>query len=219
MAVVDPFVPLREWRSSLYRGGEAIIDRFLATIDTTLPADWVRDSAYEGTRPRPDRIRCYLFDRPGEAAVRIWLQRVTATRERGGPVQLLRHPPSGSNKRVEGLVADFAHSCVLPAAKAAGVVCTRPAFGPRSALTSDVEMLFTQLADMADGGWPLTGQSQGLWEGLISTCLAEQVAIDRPELEKWLIDSGWEKAVVASIADRFFADSEWMAKRLALSAQ
>ena len=53
---------------------------------------------------------------------------------------------------------------------------------------------------------------------LISTCLAEQVAIDRPELETWLADSGWEKVAVTSIAERFFADSEWLANRLAVSA-
>jgi hypothetical protein len=218
MPVVDPFVPLREWRSSLYRGNEVVIDRFLDRIDTTLSAGWVRDPTFEQTRPRPDRIRCYLFDRPGGAAVRVWLQRVTTTRERGGPVQLLRHPPSGGTERIEQLVADFADSCVLPAAKAAGADHTRPAFGSRSAITSDVEMLFTRLADTADGKWPLTGQAQGLWDELISTCLTEQIAIDRPELKKWLADSGWEKTAVTSIADRFFADSEWLAKRLAVAA-
>ena len=38
MAVVDPFVPLRDWRSSLYRGDPAVVDRFLDTIDATLLA-------------------------------------------------------------------------------------------------------------------------------------------------------------------------------------
>ena len=47
---------------------------------------------------------------------------------------------------------------------------------------------------------------------------AEQIAIDRAELEKWLADSGWEKTAATSIADRFFGDSEWLAKRLAVSA-
>ncbi len=65
MAVVDPFVPLSEWRSSLYRGDEVVVDRFLDRIDATLPVGWVRDSAYERTRPRPESIRCYLFDRTG----------------------------------------------------------------------------------------------------------------------------------------------------------
>lgn len=50
MPVVDPFVPLREWRSSLYRGNEVVIEQFLARIDGTLPAGWVRDSVYEQTR-------------------------------------------------------------------------------------------------------------------------------------------------------------------------
>ncbi len=143
---------------------------------------------------------------------------MTATRERGGPVQLLCHPPSSGSERIGQLVADFAHSCVLAAAKAVGADCTRPAFGPRSAITSDVEMLFTQLADTADGNWPPTDHVQGLWDELISACLAEQIAIDRAELEKWLADTGWEKTTVPSIADRFFADSEWLARRLAVSA-
>ena len=132
MPAVDPFVPLREWRSSLYRGNDVVIDQFLDRIDTSLSAGWVRDSAFEQTRSRPDRIRCYLFDRPGGAAVRVWVQRVTTTRERGGPVQLLRHPPSGGTERIEQLVADFASSCVLVAAKAVGADHTRPAFGPRT---------------------------------------------------------------------------------------
>jgi hypothetical protein len=44
------------------------------------------------------------------------------------------------------------------------------------------------------------------------------VAIDRTELTKWLADSGWEPATAEAIAEQFFADSEWLAKRLALAA-
>src|SRR5262249_39446493 len=47
MAVVDPFVPLRDWRTSLYRGDPAVVDRFLDAIDATLTPDWVRDREYE----------------------------------------------------------------------------------------------------------------------------------------------------------------------------
>ncbi|MDR3632324.1 MAG: hypothetical protein P4L84_00730 [Isosphaeraceae bacterium] len=218
MAVVDPFVPLRDWRSSLYRGDPAAVDRFLGAIDATLSPGWVRDHEYERTRLRPDRIRCDLFDRAGDAAVRVWLQRVTETRVRGGPVQVLRHPPSDDAGRIGRLVAEFADGCVLPAARAAGVRCTRPAFGPRSAVTPTAEMLFTRLADTVDGEWPLTDRAQGLWDELVSVCLAEQVAIDRAELGRWLADSGWEPEAVAALAGRFFADSEWLAKRLAVMA-
>jgi hypothetical protein len=219
MAVVDPFVPLRDWRSSLYRGDPAVIDRFLDGIDKTLSAGWVRDSQYERTRQRPDRIGCYLFDAAGDAAVRVWLQRVTATRVRGGPVQLLRHPPSVGAERIGQLIAEFNDVCVLPAARAAGAYCTRPAFGPRSALTPGAEMLFIRLADTADGEWPLAAQAQALWDELISSCLAEQVAIDRAELEKWLADSGWEQAAVRPITEEFFADSDSLAKQLAVTVQ
>jgi hypothetical protein len=105
-----------------------------------------------------------------------------------------------------------------PAADAAGARCTRPAFGPRSAVTPAAEMLVTRLADTADGEWPLTDRTQGLWDELVSACLAEQVAIDRAELSRWLADSGWEQEVAPALADRFFADSEWVAKRLAVMA-
>src|SRR3954470_17535445 len=132
MAVVDPFVPLRAWRTSLFRGDRAVVDRFLDEIDATLPPDWVRDHNHESTRSRPDRIRCYLFDRVGDAAVRVWLQRVTATRVRGGPVQVVRHPTSGDAGRIGELIAEFTDGCVLPAARFTGALCTRPAFGPRS---------------------------------------------------------------------------------------
>jgi hypothetical protein len=218
MAVVDLFVPLRDWRSSLYRGDPGVIDRFLDAIDATLLSGWVRDREYERTRVRPDRIRCYLFDQAGDAAVRVWLQRVTATRVRGGPVEVLRHPQSGDAGRIGRLAAEFADGCVLAAASAAGARCTRPAFGPRSAVTPAAEMLFTRLADTADGEWPLTDRAQGLWDEFISVCLAEQVAIDRAELGRWLADSGWEQEAVTALADRFFADSEWLARRLAVLA-
>ena len=79
-------------------------------------------------------------------------------------------------------------------------------------------MLFTRFADTADGEWPLTDRAQGLWDELVSGCLAEQVAIDRAELGRWLADSGWEQEAVTALADRFFADSEWLAKRLAVMA-
>jgi hypothetical protein len=218
MAMVDPFIPLRDWRSSLYRSAPAVIDRFLDVIDATLSPGWVRDSDYERTRLRPDRIRCYLFDRAGDAAVRVWLQRVTVTRVRGGPVQVLRHPPWGDAGRIGRLVAEFADGCVLPAAGTADARCTRPAFGPRSAVTPAAEMQFTQFADTADGKWPLTDQAQRSWDELVSGCLAERVAIDRDELVRWLADSGWEPEAVTLIADRFFADSQWLAKRLAVTA-
>ena len=219
MAAVDPFVPLREWRISLYRGDLVAVDRFLEAIDATLLSGWLRDSEYERTRPRPDRIRCYLYDVAGDAAVRVWLQLGTATRLRGGPVQLLRQSPLSGTERIGQLVTQVIDSWVLPAARAAGVQFTRPAFGPRSAITPAAEMLFTRLADTADGEWPLADQAQVLWDELISSCLAEQVAIDRTELETWLADSGWRQAAVTSIAERFFADSEWLAKRLAVACQ
>jgi hypothetical protein len=218
MAVVDPFVPLSDWHTSLYRGDPAVIDRFLDAIDETLAPGWVRDLEYERTRLQPDRIRSYMFDRAGDAAVRVWLQRVTATRVRGGPVEVLRHPPAGDAGRIGRLVAEFADGCVRPAASAAGARSTRPAFGPRSAVTFAAEMLLTRLADTADGEWPLTDRVQGLWDELISTGLAEQVAIDRAELRQWLEDSGWEPEATAAFADRLFADSEWLAGRLAVMA-
>ena len=150
--------------------------------------------------------------------MRVWLQRVIDTRVRGGPVQVLRHPPSGDAGRIGRLVAEFADGCVLPAARSAGARYTWPVFGPRSAVPSAAEMLFTRLADTADGEWPLTDRAQGLWDELVSVCLAEQVAIDRAELCRWLADSGWEQGAVTAIADRFFADSEWLARRLAVMA-
>ncbi len=218
MAVVDPFVSLSDWRSSLYRGIPANLDRFLAGIDATLSPGWVRDREYERTRSVPDRIRCYMFDRPRDAALRMMLQRVSATRVRGGPVQVLRHPPSGDAARIARLVVELADGCVLPAATAAGIRFTRPAFGPRSAVTPAAEILFTRFADTADGEWPLRDRAQSLWDELVSCCLAAQVAIDRAELARWLADSGWEQDAVTALADRFFADSEWLAKRLAVMA-
>ena len=79
-------------------------------------------------------------------------------------------------------------------------------------------MMFTRLADTADGEWPLTARTKGLWDELVSSCLAEQVAIDRAELRHWLEDSGWEREAAAALASRFFEDSEWLAKRLAVMA-
>jgi hypothetical protein len=217
MPAVDPSVPLREWRSSLYRGERTVVDRFLHTIETTLPTDWTRDHTYERSRPQPDLIRCYLFNRVGDASVRVWLQRVTETRVRGGPVQVLRHPPSGNTGRVGRLVDEFTDRCALPAAVAAGTRSTRPTFGPRSAVTPAAEMLFTRFADKADGEWPLS-RTQREWDELVAGCLADQVAIDRDELAKWLEDSGWGQEAITPLADRFFADSEWLAKRLAVAA-
>jgi hypothetical protein len=218
MPVADPFVSLRDWRSSLYRGDPDVIEQFLAGIDATLSPGWVRDREYERTRLRPDRIRCYLFDQPGDAAVRVGLERVAPTRVRGDLVQVLRRPPSGDAERIARIVAEFTDGCVLPAANAAGVRCTRPAFGPRSALTANAEMLFTRLADTADGEWPLTDRVQELWDELVSTGLAEQVAIDRAELGGWLADSGWEQEAATALTDRLFADARWLAKRLAVMA-
>jgi hypothetical protein len=212
MPSVDPFFPLRDWRTSLYRGTPAVVDRFLDTVDATLPADWTRDHAYEQTRLRRDRVRCYLFDRAGDAAVRVWLERITTTRVRGGPLEVLRHPLSGDAVRIARLVAEFTDNCVLAAANAAGVRCTRPSFGPQSAITGAAEMLLNQFADAADGEWPLPERLRELWDELVTGCLAEQVAINRVDLEKWLADNGWEQEAVAQIADQFFADSRRLAK-------
>jgi hypothetical protein len=96
---------------------------------------------------------------------------------------LLPHPPSGNAGRIGELVTNFADGCVLPAAKSAGTRHTRPAFGPRSAVTLAAEMMFTRLADAADGEGSFSDETQELWDDLISGCLAEQVAIDRNELQ------------------------------------
>ncbi len=53
MAAVDPFVSLRDWRSSLYRGKPTVVDRFLDGIDAALAHGWVRDREYERTRCGP----------------------------------------------------------------------------------------------------------------------------------------------------------------------
>lgn len=218
MPADDPFLPLHDWRRSLYRGDPPVVDQFLSAIDAALPADWMRDHPYEQSRPRHDRVRCYLFDRAGDAAVRVWLDRVTRTRVRGGPVQILRHPPSGDAERIARLVAEFADGCVLAAASMACVRRTRPAFGPRSSVSSAAETLLTQFADTLDGQWPLPDAARELWDELIAGCLAEHVAIDRAELEKWLTESGWERAAVAHVADQFFADSRRLAKWMAVTA-
>lgn len=218
MAVDDPFVPLRDWSMALYLGEPAAVDRFLDAIDATLPPGWARDREYERTRSRPDRIRWYLFDRAGDAAVKVGLQRVSATRVRGGPVQVLRHPPSGDAGRIVRPVGELAEGCVRPAAGAAGVRCTRPAFGVRSVVPLGTELLLTQLADTADGEWPLTDRVQGLWDELISTGLAEQAALDRTELHRWLEDSGWSPEAATALADRLYSDAEWLARRLAAMA-
>ena len=131
---------------------------------------------------------------------------------------MLRHPPSGDAGRIGRLVAEFADGCVRPAAGAAGVRCTHPAFGPRSVVPLGTEMLLTQLADTADGEWPLTDRVEGLWEELISTGLAEQAALDRPDLHRWLEDSGWSSEAATALADRLFADSLWLSRRLATMA-
>ena len=79
-------------------------------------------------------------------------------------------------------------------------------------------MLFTRFADTADGEWPLTERTQTLWDELVSGCLAEQVAIDRDELHEWFHDSGWEREAASALVERFFADSAWLARRLAVMA-
>jgi hypothetical protein len=218
MAGADPFVRLRDWQTSLYRGDPAVIDRFLDAIDATLSPGWIRDREYERTRLRPDRVRCYLFDQAGDAAVRVGLQRVTATRVRGDLIQVLRHPPSGEAERIERIVAEFADGCVLPAARAAGARCTHPAFGQRSVVTLTAELLFTRFAETADGEWPLTDRVQELWDELVATGLAEHVGIDRDELRQWFEDNGWEPEAATALADRLFADARWLAKRLAVMA-
>jgi hypothetical protein len=89
----DPFLPLRIWRSTLFRGDKAAIDRFIQRLDANLPTGWSRDSDDERERPHSDSLRSYLFDQPGDASDRIWIQLVTPTRIRIGAVQLLRQPP------------------------------------------------------------------------------------------------------------------------------
>jgi hypothetical protein len=76
-------------------------------------------------------------------------------------------------------------------------------------------MLFTRFAETADGEWPFRERAQESWDELVLGCLAEQVAIDRDELGRWLTDNGWKRKVVKALVDRFFADSARLAGRLA----
>ena len=52
MPLNDPFLPLRNWRSTLFRGNKPVIDRFIQQLDARLPAGWSRDSDYERKRQR-----------------------------------------------------------------------------------------------------------------------------------------------------------------------
>lgn len=217
MSSADMFVELCDWRNSLYRGEPAVVDQFLNTIDGTLPVFWIRDHAYEQSRTRRKRIHCYLFEQAADASVRLWLDRVSTTRVRGGPLEVLRHAPSGDAARITRLVGQFTDDCVLPAADGVGIRRTRPSFGPLSVLGGAAETLLNQFADTADGQWPLSGHLQDLWDELVSGCLAEHVAINRDDLEKWVADSGWGQKIAAQIADQFFADSRRLAKWLAVA--
>lgn len=219
MPTPDPFAALTDWRISLYRGAPEEIERFLERIDASLPSGWTRDRSYEAARAQPDHIRCFLFDQPADAVVRVWLQRVTNTRVRGGAVQVLRCPDAVGTRRIAELVESFADQCVLPAARMARLVCTRPKFGVLSALTSSIAMLFTRLADSANGEWPLTATRLDLWDDLILSCLSEHVAIDRGELQQWLKDSGWSAPHTAAIVEQFFHDSDLFARQQALIAR
>lgn len=219
MTALDRFVQLRDWRKSLYRGVEQSVESFLKAVDATLAPGWVRDNAYENTRMQPDRVRCYMFDPGQDAAVRAWLQLVTATRVRGGPIQVIHSPPSGDASRIGQIVEEFVKQSVLPAATKAGVLCTRPVFGPRSAITSAIEMLFTRFADTVEGEWPFNNRAQELWDELVTCCLVEQSAVDRDELSRWFGESGWDPPVAIALTDRFFADSNVLAKRLAAMSE
>lgn len=218
MAKGDPFLPLREWRISLYRGAAspAAVDQFLSTIDATLPPGWVRDRESERKRPHSGRIRAYLFDQgPGDASVGLGLRRASETRVRGWSTDVLRPPPSGDAPRIARIVAEFTNGCVRPAADTAGVRCTRPAFSVRSHVPHGVNQLLNELADTADGEWPLPERAKCLWEEVISFGLEEQIALDRNDFIRWLADSGWEPAAAPAIAHKLFADSRWVAERLA----
>ena len=223
MAVVDPFVSLRDWRSLLYRGDPAVVDRFLDGIDATLSPGWVRDREYERTRSRRTGPHPLLHVRPGGGCGGAGVAPAgdcNPSARRPGPGA----PPSALGRRgadrIGRLVAEFADGCVLPAARAAGVRCTRPAFGLRSAVTPAAEMLFTRFADTADGEWLATHGADTRVVGRARLRLPgrAEVAIDRAELGRWLADSGWEQEAVTALAERFFADSEWLARRLAVMA-
>jgi hypothetical protein len=63
MTVVDPFIPLRDWRSALYRGDPAVIDRFLDAIDTTLWTSTLNTStcAFLGVAHRSTQRRIGIY--------------------------------------------------------------------------------------------------------------------------------------------------------------
>jgi hypothetical protein len=212
----DTLTRLNDWRTLLYRGSPSHLDRFLAAVDSTLPLGWKRDPSFEAQHLLT--ARCYAYDQPGDAVIGVLLNRTPSpTRLRGGVVRVYRNP-LGPTERIGALVGEIADTCVLPAAHAVGLQYARPRFGARSIITSVIESLFNQVADSADGVWPLPEIAKASWDDLISLGLAEQVAIDQQELERWAIENGWTQTAAAQLARQFFADSDWLARRMAVVA-
>jgi hypothetical protein len=207
---------LHDWQSSLYRGNSGAIDGFLTEVESKLPMGWKRDPREEQRYALP--VRYYIFDQPNDALIGVLLRNTTKTRVRGDTVRVYRNPP-GPTERIGVLVAELADKCVLPAAKAVGVEHSRPRFGVRSVVTPAIESMLNQLADDADCVWPLPANTKDMWDDLISMSLAEHIALDRTEFQRWATDSGWSAPAASELVERFFADSLWLAKRLAVASQ
>ncbi len=196
------------WRDLVIAGQRAHIERFLNEIDQRLPPTWERNTTAE-QRPlmREGHLsgsRCYTRHTDGRS-VHLWLLRRSDCRIDGGLVE--------STARATALqdaaeaIRDFRERVLAPAAGVSGLAISRNRLGPLSWVPSDVIESLGAFFDSSQFVWPPTGGALRRWREFVIRAYQTHAAFDLKELERWLVEKGWEKAKAEGLIAQLLSDA------------
>lgn len=201
------------WEDLVITASPARLDQLLATVDSHLPPDWVRNRQAElSARRRGATLpgsRCYSQHRPSSEVV-LWLLRVTERRVQGGLVEssdLARYLSDNAEA-----VVDFRRRVLEPAVKECGLAIVRDRLGPHSLVPLAVKDSLWSLFESCNSQWPPSGEAMRKWRQFVAITHREGAAFDSQELHSWFVEKGWKPEQASALIDRLDSDAAMFAQ-------
>ena len=200
------------WTDLVIAGRLSQIDQLLGEIERFLPKEWVRNTAAEqqsleimkrkGWSITPGR--CYSR-KLANCDVRLWLERPSEYRVHGGLVE-----PTNPVRYLEDnaeTIRDFRQFILEPAVKTCNLKIGRYSAGPLSWVSADVMKRLWAFYDTTRFHWPPEGDALPRWREFVIRAYQNHAAFDLKELERWLVEKGWEKAKADGLIAQLLADA------------
>ncbi len=209
---MDPTHAAERWHGWAATSTPEQIVRFLAHLDSHLPAGWQRlREAEEALRQTmdPGSNRWYAFSSPTPSGPTVGLMHPHAAEVRGGRVFLggpVLPPPADAVNAAWTEVMTFLDNGIQPAVHAAGVD-----FHPSSQFVAelpwDTRDRLQQFSDASRKSLPLQPPEAERWREFVVSAYRTRTPINARLFGNWLVSQGWAREAAAELTLRFFDQS------------